>query len=204
MKQPRSLPNNSDGIFSVSFSVRALDRFSIDSRSSSVHPPFILRSSSVRAPFNLRSSSVQPPFELRSTSVHPPFVLRSSSVRAPFNLRSSSVQPPFILRSSSVRAPFELRSTSVRAPFELRSTSVRAPFNLRSSSVRSPFILRSGIEDWSKNERRIIGGKTEMYRNSNGKPRERRFEQKLYFKSLKFKLLWQDLPLTLSLFCIIT
>ena len=138
MKQPRSLPNNSDGIFSVSFSVRALDRFSIDSRSSSVHPPFILRSS----------------------SVHPPFILRS--------------------------------------------TSVRAPFNLRSSSVRSPFILRSGIEDWSKNERRIIGGKTEMYRNSNGKPRERRFEQKLYFKSLKFKLLWQDLPLTLSLFCIIT
>ena len=81
MKQPRSLPNNSDGIFSVSFSVRALDRFSIDSRSSSVHPPFILRSSSVRAPFNLRSSSVQPPFELRSTSVHPPFVLRSFSVR---------------------------------------------------------------------------------------------------------------------------
>ena len=149
MKQPRSLPNNSDGIFSVSFSVRALDRFSIDSRSSSVHPPFILRSS----------------------SVHPPFILRSTSVRAPFILRSSSVQPPF----------------------ELRSSSVRAPFN-----------LRSGIEDWSKNERRIIGGKTEMYRNSNGKPRERRFEQKLYFKSLKFKLLWQDLLLTSSLFCIIT
>ena len=138
MKQPRSLPNNSDGIFSVSFSVRALDRFSIDSRSSSVHPPFILR-----------SSSVHPPFNLRSSSVHPPFELRSSSVRAPFN-------------------------------------------------------LRSGIEDWSKNERRIIGGKTEMYRNSNGKPRERRFEQKLYFKSLKFKLLWQDLLLTSSLFCIIT
>ena len=114
MKQPRSLPNNSDGIFSVSFSVRALDRFSIDSRSSSVRAPFILRSSSVRAPFILRSSSVHPPFELRSTSV-----------RAPFNLRSSSVQPPFNLRSSSVHPPFELRSTSVRAPFELRSTSVR-------------------------------------------------------------------------------
>ena len=185
MKLHRSPTNNSDGIFSVSFSFilrSVLDRFSFILRSSSVHPPFILR-----------SSSVQPPFELRSSSVRAPFNLRSSSVRAPFNLRSSSVQPPFNLRSSSVHPPFILRSSSVRAPF-----------NLRSFSVHSPFILRSGIEDWSKNERRIIGGKTEMYRNSNGKPRERRFEQKLYFKSLKFKLLWQDLPLTLSLFCIIT
>ena len=95
MKQPRSLPNNSDGIFSVSFSVRALDRFSIDSRSSSVHPPFILRSSSVHPPFILRSTSVRAPFILRSSSVQPPFELRSSSVRAPFILRSSSVQPPF-------------------------------------------------------------------------------------------------------------
>ena len=41
-----------------------------------------------------------------------------------------------------------------------------------SFSVRSPFVLRSGIGDRSENERRIIGGKTEMYRNSNGKPRE--------------------------------
>ena len=110
------------------------------------------------------------PFELRSTSVRAPFNLRSFSVQPPFNLRSFSVQPPFNLRSTSVQPPFELRSSSVRAPFELRSTSVRAPFNLRSSSVRR-----------SKNERRIIGGKTEMYRNSNGKPRERRPEQKLYF-----------------------
>ena len=106
--------------------------------------------------------------------------------------------------SFSVHPPFILRSSSVHPPFNLRSSSVQPPFILRSFSVHSPFILRSGIEDWSKNERRIIGGKTEMYRNSNGKPRERRFEQKLYFKSLKFKLLWQDLPLTLSLFCIIT
>ena len=88
MKLYRSPPNNSDGIFSVSFSV---------------HPPF-----------ELRSSSVHPPFELRSSSVHPPFKLRSSSVRAPFELRSSSVHPPFKLRSSSVQAPFELRSSSVR------------------------------------------------------------------------------------------
>ena len=77
MKQYRSSTKNSDGIISVSFSVR---------------PPLILRSSSVQAPFILRSSSVQAPFELRS-----------SSVRAPFELRSSSVQAPFILRSFSVR-----------------------------------------------------------------------------------------------------
>ena len=73
---------------------------------------------------------------------------------------------------------------SVHPPFILRWSSVRAPFKLRSSSVRAPFGLRSGIEDWSKNERRIIGGKTEKYRNSNGKPRERRPEQELYFLSL--------------------
>ena len=72
MKQPRSLPNNSDGIFSVSFSVQFsialrsvlvrfsfgsrsfFDRFSIDSRSILVHPSFILRSSSVHSPFGNR------------------------------------------------------------------------------------------------------------------------------------------------------
>ena len=130
---------------------------------------------------------------LRSSSVHPPFILRSSSVRAPFNLRSTSV-----------RAPFKLRSTSVRAPFNLRSGSVQPPFFLRSRSVRDPFGNRRLIEEWSKKYRRIIGGKTDMYRNSNGKPRERRPEQKLYFLSLKFKLLWKDLLLTSSLFCAIT
>ena len=88
MKRYRSPTNNSDGIFSVSFSVRA--PFIL--RSSSVHPPFILRSSSVQAPFILRSSSVQAPFELRSSSVQAPFELRSSSVQAPFKLRSSSVR----------------------------------------------------------------------------------------------------------------
>ena len=122
MKTYRSLPNNSNGIFPVSF------------------------------------------------SVHPPFILRSSSVRAPFKLRSSSV-----------RAPFKLRSSSVRAPFKLRSSSVHPPFELRSFSVQSPFGNRKSIEEWSKKYRRIIGGKTEMYRNSNGKLRERRPEQKLYF-----------------------
>ena len=80
MKLYSSPTNNSDGIFSVSFSVQ---------------PPFELRSTSVHPPFNLRSSSVRAPFNLRSTSV-----------RAPFNLRSGSVQPPFNLRSSSVHSPF--------------------------------------------------------------------------------------------------
>ena len=134
IKQPRSLPNNSDGIFSVSVSVQ----FSI------------------------------------------------------------------ALRSVLVRFSFGSRSFFDRFSFGSRSFFDRFSIDSRSSFVHPPFILRSGIEDWSKNERRIIGGKTEMYRNSNGKPRERRFEQKLYFKSLKFNLLWQDLPLTLSLFCIIT
>ena len=55
MKQPRSLPNNSDSIFSVSFSVQfsialrsVLVRFSFGSRSILVHTSFILRSFSVR------------------------------------------------------------------------------------------------------------------------------------------------------------
>ena len=51
-----------------------------------------------------------------------------------------------------------------RSPFVLRSFSVRSPFILRSSSVQSPFELRSGIEERTENDRRIIGGKTEMYR----------------------------------------
>ena len=50
MKQYRSSTNNSDGIISVSFSVRA--PFIL--RSSSVHPPLILRSISVRSPFGNR------------------------------------------------------------------------------------------------------------------------------------------------------
>ena len=60
-------------------------------------------------------------------------------------------------------------------------------FGSRSSFVHPPFILRSGIEDWSKNERRIIGGKTEMYRNSNGRRRERRPE---YLSPTK--CVWKD------------
>ena len=118
----------------------------------------------VRGLLFLRSTSVQPPFILRSSSVHPPFNLRSSSVQPPFILCSTSVHPLFNLRSSSVQPPFNLRSTSVRAPFGLRSSSVQAPFELRSISVRAPFELRSGIEERTENDRRIIGGKTEMYR----------------------------------------
>ena len=107
MKQYRSSTNNSDGILSVSFSVRA--------------------------PFILRSSSVQAPFELRSSSVHPPFKLRSSSVQAPFNLRSFSVQAPFNLRSVLVRFSFGSRSVLDRFSFILRSSSVHSPFGNRRS-----------------------------------------------------------------------
>ena len=42
------------------------------------------------------------------------------------------------------------------SPFVLRSSSVSSPLILRSFSVRSPFDLRSGIEERSKNERRMI------------------------------------------------
>ena len=51
LKLYRSPTNNSDGIFSVSFSVRS---------------PLVLRSFSVRSPFVLRSFSVHSPFVLRS------------------------------------------------------------------------------------------------------------------------------------------
>ena len=92
----------------------------------------------------------------------------------------------FSIGSRSVLDRFSFGSRSVLVRFSIGSRSVldRSSFILRSSFVRSPFGNRRSIEDWSKNERRIIGGKTEMYRNSNGKPRERRPEQKLYFYHL--------------------
>ena len=160
MKQYRSSTNNSDGINSVSFSVRP----PFELRSSSVRAPLILRSSSVQAPFELRSSSVRAPFKLRSGSVQAPFKLRSSSVRAPFNLRSGSVQAPFKLRSSSVHPPFELRSSSVRFSFGSRSVLDRFSIDSRSSFVHPPFILRSGIEDRSKIDRRTNGESSEARR----------------------------------------
>ena len=77
MKLYRSPTNNSDGIFSVSSSVRSpfgsrsvLVRFSIGSRS-------VLD----RFSFGSRSILVHPSFILRSSFVHPPFILRSFSVR---------------------------------------------------------------------------------------------------------------------------
>ena len=86
--------------------------------------------------------------------------------------------------SFSVHPPFASRSLLVRFSIGSRSVLDRFSFILRSSSVHSSFGNRRSIEDWSKNERRIIGGKTDMYRNPNGKPRERRPEQELYFLSL--------------------
>ena len=83
----------------------------------------------------------------------------------------------YFLYYSSYYSPFELRSVLDRFSFGSRSFFDQFSFILRSSSVHSPFGNRRSIEDWSKNERRIIGGKTEMYRNSNGKPRERCTEE---------------------------
>ena len=138
MKQYRSSTNNSDGIISVSFSVRA---------------PFILRSSSVDPPFELRSSSVQPPFELRSSSVQPPFELRSSFVQ--FSISSRSVLDQFSFGSRSVLVQFSFSSRSVLDQFS---------FDSRSSFVHPPFILRSGIEDRSKIDRRTNGESSEARR----------------------------------------
>ena len=106
MKQYRSSTNNSDGIISVSFSVRA---------------PFILRSSSVDPPFELRSSSVQPPFELRSSFVQ--FSISSRSVLDQFSFGSRSVLVQFSFSSRSVldQFSFDSRSSFVHPPFILRS-----------------------------------------------------------------------------------
>ena len=73
------------------------------------------------------------------------------------------------------------RSLFVRFSFVLRSVLVHPSFILRSSFVYPSFGLRSGIEEQSKMDRRWIEdgleahlrqnvGKTEMHRNSNGKP----------------------------------
>ena len=73
MKQYRSLLNNSDGIFSVLFSVRS--PFVL--RSFSVRSPFVLRSVLVRFSFGSRSILVRFSIDSRSSFVHPPFILRS-------------------------------------------------------------------------------------------------------------------------------
>ena len=88
MKQYRSLLNNSDGIFSVLFSVRSpfvlrsvLVRFSIDSRS--VLDRFSFGSRSVLVRFSIDSRSVLDRFSFgsRLILVHPSFILRSFFVR---------------------------------------------------------------------------------------------------------------------------
>ena len=77
MKQLRSLPNNSDGIFSVSFSVQ----FSIVLRSVLDRSPFSSRSLFVRFSFVSRSVLDRSSIGSRSILVHPSFILRSFSVR---------------------------------------------------------------------------------------------------------------------------
>ena len=99
---------------------------------------------------------------------------------------SSFVRSPFGSRSVLVRSPFGSRSVLDRFSFDSRSVLDRFSFILRSFSVRRSKNDRRNIGESSENHRRIIGGKTEMCRNSNGKPRERRSEQKLFLTSLLF------------------
>ena len=101
--------------------------------------------------------------------------------RSPIIFRSFSVWFSFCSRSVLDWFSFGSRSVLDRFSFILRSSFVHPSFILRSFSVRQSKNEQRTIEDRSKKYRIIIGGKTEMYRNSNGKPRERQHEQKLYF-----------------------
>ena len=95
---------------------------------------------------------------------------------------------PIIFRSSSVWFSFGSRLVLDWFSIGSRSFFDRFSFILRSSSVHSPFDLRSAIEERTENDRRMIEEISENHRrqnedvsNSNGKPRERQHEQKLYF-----------------------
>ena len=65
---------------------------------------------------------------------------------------------------------FSYRSRSVLDQFSIGSRSVLDQFSIgsRSSFVHPPFILRSGIEDRSKNDRRLIEERTENHRRQDG------------------------------------
>ena len=84
-------------------------------------------------------------------------------------------------RYTTLDSSIASRSLFVRFSFGSRSVLVRSSIGSRSSFVYPSFILRSGFVRESKNNRRWIEevsevhlrqyvGKTEMHRNSNGKP----------------------------------
>ena len=73
-------------------------------------------------------------------------------------------------RSLFVRFSFGSRSFFDRFSFILRSSFVYPSFVLRSSFVRESKNNRRWIEEVSEVHLRQYVGKTEMHRNSNGKP----------------------------------
>ena len=73
-------------------------------------------------------------------------------------------------RSLFVRFSIALRSVLVRSSIDSRSSFVHPSFILRSSFVRESKNNRKWIEEVSEVHLRQYGGKTEMHRNSNGKP----------------------------------
>ena len=68
------------------------------------------------------------------------------------------------------RSSFGSRSVLVRSSIGSRSSFVHPSFILRSSFVRESKNNRRWIEEVSEVHLRQYGGKTEMHRNSNGKP----------------------------------
>ena len=76
----------------------------------------------------------------------------------------------FSYRSRIVLVSFSFGSRSVLDQFSIGSRSVLVRFSIgsRSSFVHPPFILRSGIEDRSKNDRRLIEERTENHRRQDG------------------------------------
>ena len=82
------------------------------------------------------------------------------------NPTNKSVMKRYATLDSSIGS----RSLFVRFSFVLRSVLVHPSFILRSSFVRESKNNRRWIEEVSEVHLRQYGGKTEMHRNSNGKP----------------------------------
>ena len=82
------------------------------------------------------------------------------------NPTNKSVMKRYATLDSSIGS----RSLFVRFSFVLRSVLVHPSFILRSSFVRESKNNRRWIEEVSEVHLRQYGGKTEMHRNSKGKP----------------------------------
>ena len=84
--------------------------------------------------------------------------------------RYTTLDSSIASRSLFVRFSFGSRSFFDRFSFILRLSFVHPSFILRSSFVRESKNNRRWIEEVSEVHLRQYGGKTEMHRNSNGKP----------------------------------